>query len=214
MIPLLILSYFDIFLAIFNSVQSNMSFKVEPLSKNVSDLGEGPHWDNKIQSLYYVDAFVGDVCRLDVKSGESEKFNLRDLVTIVIPFKTDNNLLLVSLRNKCIKLDFNTKQYEVIASVAPELKGKERFNDGKCDAMGRLWIGTVLEGPNGIVPEGGSLYRLDSDHFTKMSDKFTISNGMAWNLNNTKMYFNDSEGRKIYVFDYELKSGTISKRFA
>ncbi len=101
----------------------------------------------------------------------------------------------------------------MIAEVAPELKGKERFNDGKCDAMGRLWIGTVLEGPNGFVPEAGSLYRLDSDHFTKMSEKFTISNGMAWNLNNTKMYFNDSEGRKIYVFDYELKSGTISKRF-
>jgi len=107
----------------------------------------------------------------------------------------------------------------VIAEVAPERKGKERFNDGKCDAMGRLWIGTVLhrigiEGPNGIVPEGGSLYRLDSDHFIKMSDKFTISNGMAWNLNNTKMYFNDSEDRKIYVFDYEFKRGTISKRFA
>jgi hypothetical protein len=40
------------------------------------------------------------------------------------------------LRNKCIKLDFNTKQYEVIAEIAPELNGKERFNDGKCDAMG------------------------------------------------------------------------------
>ncbi len=57
-------------------------------------------------------------------------------------------------------------------------------------------------------------FRLDSDHFTKMFDKFTISNGMAWNLNNTKINFNDSEGRKIYVFDYELKRGTISKRFA
>jgi sugar lactone lactonase YvrE len=99
---------------------------------------------------------------------------LRDLVTIVIPFKTDNNLLLVSLRNKCITLDWNTKQYEVIAEFAPERKGKERVNDGKCDAMGRLWIGTVLEGPNGFVSEGGSLYRLDSDHFTKVSDKFTI----------------------------------------
>jgi sugar lactone lactonase YvrE len=51
-------------------------------------------------------------------------------------------------------------------------------------------------------------FRLDSDHFTKMFDKFTISNGMAWNLNNTKINFNDSEGRKIYVFDYELKRGT------
>ncbi len=101
----------------------------------------------------------------------------------------------------------------MIASVAPELKGKERFNDEKCDAMRRLWIGTVLEGQNSIFPKGGSLYRSDSDHFTKMSEKFTISNGMAWNLNDTKIYFNDSEGRKIYVFDYELKRGTISKRF-
>jgi hypothetical protein len=39
-------------------------------------------------------------------------------------------------------------------------------------------------------------------------DSFSAVTDMAWNLNNTKMYFNDSEGRKIYVFDYELKCGT------
>ena len=110
-----------------------------------------------------------------------------------------------------MKLDWNNETYSVIAEVASERKGKERFNDGKIDPFGRLWIGTVLEGEGGVVRGGGSLYKLEKDRFTKMSDNFTISNGMAWNHNNTLMYFNDSEDRKTYVFDYDLANGTISK---
>lgn len=104
----------------------------------------------------------------------------------------------------------------MIAEVAPELNGKERFNDGKVDALGRLWIGTLLNAQDGsVVPGAGSLYRLDMNgkkgNFTKMSSNFTLSNGMAWNDDNTLMYFNDSEDRKTYVFDFDLPSGSLSE---
>lgn len=99
----------------------------------------------------------------------------------------------------------------MIAEVAADRNGKERFNDGKIDAAGRLWIGTVLEGSTGVVKGGGSLYKLDQNRFISMSANFTLSNGMAWNRNNTLMYFNDSEERLTYVFDFDLVNGTLSK---
>lgn len=49
---------------------------VTAISERKSDLGEGPHWDPSIQKLYYVDAFVGDVCRLDPATGLTETVHL------------------------------------------------------------------------------------------------------------------------------------------
>lgn len=212
-------------------------FSVEPLAGSpVSDLGEGPHWDEARQELLYIDAFVGDVHRYEAATKRHHKINLGDLVTIVIPVEGKRDQYLVSLRNKVIFLGFlnqfdllishfqvihltwnltdGTHSHKVLAEVASERRGKERFNDGKVDALGRLWIGTLLNAEDGsVVPGAGSLYKLDTANgsFTKMSSNFTLSNGMAWNANNTLMYFNDSEDRKTYVFDFDLPSGTISK---
>ncbi|CAG2120709.1 unnamed protein product [Medioppia subpectinata] len=148
---------------------------------------------------------------MDVKSGQTEKYSFKDLVTIVIPFEDNNeDTLLVSLRNKVMKVDIKANTRQVLASIAPQLEGKERFNDGKVDAKGRLWIGSVLDGSDGAVPQKGSLYKLNGNHFIKMSEDFTLSNGMSWNLNNTKMYFNDSGDQKIYIFDFDLENGLIN----
>lgn len=50
--------------------------QVAPVSKDALDLGEGPFWDARKQCLWLVDAFVGDVCKLDVATGQIEKHNL------------------------------------------------------------------------------------------------------------------------------------------
>nr|XP_046912682.1 putative sugar lactone lactonase YvrE [Dermatophagoides farinae] len=192
-----------------------MNLTVEPiLTTDVSDLGEGPHWNDQNQQLYYVDAFAGYVHRYCPRLNLDVKINLGDLVTIIIPIANDTNHFLISLRNKIIKFNWIRETFDVIAECAAEHNGKERFNDGKIDAAGRLWIGTVLEGPDGVIKSGGSLYRFNVDNlkFIKMTENFTISNGMAWNHNNTLMYFNDSEDRKIWLFDFDLHKGTINNR--
>lgn len=195
------------------SMEKVENFIVEPiLSTDICHLGEGPHWDGENQFLYYVDAFAGVIHRYDLINDIDSKIKLTDLVTIVIPVSNESDSLLVSLRNKIVKLNWKTEKYEVIAECAPENNGKERFNDGKIDAAGRLWIGTVLNDSKGIVKYGGSLYKLENGQFVKMSDNFTLSNGMAWNSNNTLMYFNDSEDRKIWIFDFNLTTGSLSNR--
>ena len=51
-----------------------MSFEI--VIKNAVDHGEGPHWDDVTQCLYYVDCIVNDVHRFDSVSGCDSKINL------------------------------------------------------------------------------------------------------------------------------------------
>ena len=58
----------------------------------------------------------------------------------------------------------------------------------------------------------GSLYSLDADHTVKKHlDKIDISNGLAWSLDNTVVYYTDSLPRKIYAFDFDLLNGSLCK---
>lgn len=53
---------------------------------------------------------------------------------------------------------------------------------------------------------------MDSSYnFIPYADNITLSNGLAWSLNNDTLYYNDSEGKKIFAFDYNLEEGTASK---
>ena len=59
----------------------------------------------------------------------------------------------------------------------------------------------------------GSLYCLDTDlTVRKVLDKVTVSNGLAWSPDNTKMYYIDTATRKVVSFDYDLSSGNIKNK--
>jgi len=66
-----------------------------------------------------------------------------------------------------------------------------------------------------MTPQGASsaLYRLDSDlSVHRMVSDITISNGIGWSLDNKTMYYVDSNRLVIYAFDFDLKSGEISRK--
>ena len=57
-----------------------------------------------------------------------------------------------------------------------------------------------------------SLYSLELDGTVrKHKGDITISNGLAWSADNTTMYYIDSHPRKVYAYDFDLDSGTLSK---
>jgi sugar lactone lactonase YvrE len=187
---------------------------------HVSSLGEGPYWDDKNQLLYHVDSLGSAFYQVNPNTGEVQKRTVPDaVVSIIIPYQNEDGKFIISRGNTLLKLDWATGETELLVELDANPDGFERFNDGKCDAQGRLFIGTVLEiEGGGVVPEGGSLYRLDFDSatsthsFTKMATGFTISNGMSWSNNGaTKFYLNDSEGCKVYSFDYDLSTGSLCK---
>ena len=60
--------------------------------------------------------------------------------------------------------------------------------------------------------EISSLYSLDIDgQLRTQLTKISISNGLAWSSDHKTMYYIDSIPGKLYAFDFDIATGTISK---
>lgn len=85
-----------------------------------------------------------------------------------------------------------------------------RFNDCRCDARGRLWAGTMSR--ERIAGSAG-LYRLEAGgELEQVIAATTISNGIGWSPDGSRMYFVDSTTQRIDVFDYDLGAGAVANR--
>lgn len=68
------------------------------------------------------------------------------------------------------------------------------------------------------IPKGqGTLYKLDNtgcfEHLDAVLPAVTISNGLAWNDNGTRMYYIDSPTKQIALFDYDPVTASICNYF-
>lgn len=88
-----------------------------------------------------------------------------------------------------------------------------RCNDGAVDKAGRYWVGTMNDPKVTSPTSEGVLFRLDPDlSLHRMIESATIPNGIGWSADDTKMYFVDTPTRNIFVYDFDLSSGSISNR--
>lgn len=185
-------------------------------------LGEGPHWDHKNQRLLWLDIFdrsdesKGKILHIyDSTTGSDRAIKMDVAITSVVPRQNSSTSLAVTFQRNFAFLDIETKKLEIIKTV-DEDKPMNRFNDGKCDALGRYWAGTMGHEsvPTKLDPEQGSLYCLEtgaSDAVCK-EKKVTLSNGIAWSTDNKTMYFIDSLLWKVFAFDFDLKTGSLTNK--
>jgi len=97
-----------------------------------------------------------------------------------------------------------------ILSPPPFSSRLVRFNDGKCDPRGRLFVGSMLVD---TTKSGGALWRFDNrKKFIQVLPKAWIPNGIAWSRNGTIMYWTDTMLWKVEQFDYDINTGSITNR--
>ncbi|XP_064599480.1 regucalcin-like isoform X1 [Liolophura sinensis] len=186
---------------------------VSVVLKNVAmTTGEGPHWDDRCQSLYYVDVQCGDVHKWDSITGEDTKVHTDGNVGFAIPRKSGG--LIVGQNLSICHLDWDSKAIKVIA----EDKESKAFqiNDAKCDVTGRLWAGSMqkVRHPLEETPQRcAALYSLETDgRLVKRLADVSLSNGLTWSPDNAIFYYIDSIPRKIYAFDFDPQTGDISNQ--
>src|SRR3546814_13641166 len=98
----------------------------------------------------------------------------------------------------------DTRNGELTFLVNAEKKPDIRYNDGKCDPAGRLWVGTIAD------HEKAALYRIDGDgSIHLMLDKVTCSNGIDWSADKKTMYYVDTHTITVIAFDYDKATGSI-----
>jgi sugar lactone lactonase YvrE len=161
-------------------------------------LGEGPAWDTKTQTLYWV-----DILEKRIYAGTELLAQLDDYIGCLAPCKNGN--LILGMRSSFANLRVDSPQQTVLAALNEH--ATNRINDGKCDPAGRFLAGTM--DMNETDPNG-ALYSFDGKQTTRLLNGITISNGLAWSPDHKTFYYTDTPTRKVQAFDYDLATGQIA----
>lgn len=169
--------------------------------------GENPLWNPCDHKLYWTDIPSGLMFRYDPASNSHEQF-FEGGVVGGFTLQEDGALLLFMARGEVRSWREGGETETVVEPL--EAEADSRFNDVIADPEGRVFAGT-MSSPS----HQGRLYRLDPDGYLEVVlENIGCSNGIGFNLDYTQMYYTDSKARRIYIFDYDRKSGAIfNQRF-
>lgn len=96
-----------------------------------------------------------------------------------------------------------------LIQTAPFDSLTHRYNDGRADALGRIWISTLVDAR---APATAALYCIDA-HETKVHvDKLIVGNGLAFSPCNRYLFLSDSRHKCIWRCDFDLENGLLSHR--
>jgi sugar lactone lactonase YvrE len=192
----------------------NMSIEATLLLDTKCLLGEGPWWDAQTQRLYWIDGFGDSIFLYDPSSGENKTYPAGRHVGCVIP--AANGRILAVLQDGIYLLAPDTGELTLLNDIEHEITNN-RLNDGKCDSRGRLWFGSMSMTANQPEREfevSGSFYKYENGVVIKQFGGVGISNGIAWNADETVMYYIDTTTASVFAFDFDAGTGSISNRRA
>lgn len=180
----------------------------ERVTMQVAHHGEGPYWDAAAERLLFMDVLAGAIGAVD-QSGELSRFKVPSPVVTVVRRRVSGGFV-VAGEHAVFGADEQLSAFEPIAEVTddPNL----RTNDGGCDPLGALIIGTMAYDER---PGGGAVYRVTADHrVTKVLSHVSISNGVQWSADGSRVFYIDTPSRRIDVFDVDCETGAWSDRRA
>lgn len=173
--------------------------QVELLFDAKATLGEGPVWDARTRTLYWI-----DILNKRVYAGGDILLQTDEFIGCLASCKSGG--LILTKRFSFWTLEPDSSQLILLSALTGE-PADNRFNDGKCDPRGRFLAGTMDMGEK---DPNGSLYSFDGKSVTKLLGGVTISNGMAWSPYHKTFYYIDTSTRTVQAFDYDLETGAIS----
>src|SRR6266545_2608637 len=182
--------------------------EVEVVLDAHAHVGEGPVWDDRTNTLVWVDIMGQAIHVYDPATGQDKAMDVGQPVGAAA--LRERGGLVLALRDGFAVLDELPGELRWVAKVEEDTP-TNRTNDGKCDPAGRFWAGTMSF--SGNMPAAGALYRLDPDYrVTRVVPDITLSNGLDWSLDNRRMYYIDSMTQRVDTFDFDLDSGSLTNR--
>ncbi|XP_027715243.1 regucalcin-like isoform X2 [Vombatus ursinus] len=188
------------------------SIKIESVIPDSSRCGESPVWEEKSNSLLYVDIPSKKIFRWNSLTKQVQEVTLDSPVSSVAIRRSGGYVATVGTR--FCALNWEDQLLTDLCSVDKDKKNN-RFNDGKVDPAGRYFAGTMAEetAPAVLERHQGSLYALfPNGTVEKYFDRVDISNGLDWSMDNKIFYYIDSLSYSVDAFDYDLQTGKIANR--
>lgn len=181
------------------AMKAKLEYKVD------AQLGEGPIWNHVTGELFWVDidGKLLNIYNPDTKVNRS--LNVPSRIGTVVP--SGEKEAIIALEDGMYKINTETGLISLFSLLEAGIS-ENRFNEGKCDPAGRLWVGSMKLKNEGVP---ANLYMVDHDGKTSIKiDGVSISNGIIWSSDHKIMYYVDSPTRKVRAFDFDISTGNIA----
>jgi sugar lactone lactonase YvrE len=166
--------------------------------------GEGPIWDPHARRLLWTD-IPRDVVyelRAGQKAVVSEGINVA-----TIAMARDGGLVFGGAGGL-----WKWTKSGGCKSILAEHQGESlAINDMIADPQGRIYAGTVYWGANGREKHG-QLYLISTDGVRVVEEGIELANGLGFSVDERTLYFADSALRRIWAYDLDAKTGSLSGR--
>lgn len=178
----------------------------EPITPPCAHHGEGPVWDTTAHRMLWVDMLAGDILSTDLASGETHRLHVGSVAAAVRPRRRGGYV--VAVERGFALIDFGSTEIRALPAVWTD--NTVRMNDGGCDPQGRFYCGsTTYDG----TPGRGALHRLEPDgSVTEVLTGVSVSNGLAWSVDGTTVYYIDTPTQRIDQFDFDPLHGGLTNR--
>ena len=171
------------------------------------ELGESPFWHPQEQRLYWVDIPGKQILR--ASGGGVERWDVPSEPGCIAPALGGGWVM--ALRHGVFRARQWGGALERITTL-PYDTTTVRANDGKCDALGRFWVGTIDETKKA---KAAALFSIDARHsgpavVKTMADQALTANGLAWSLSGDTLYWADTPKHLVHAWDFDIQSNALS----
>jgi L-arabinonolactonase len=174
--------------------------------------GESPFWSAVDDAFFWVDIPAGQIHRWSPADNTSASWQLPEQIGCIAR-QTDGNML-AACESGIYSASLQSAQATAVKQVGIEHPAPDmRFNDGRCDRRGRLWVTTFMMSSD-KRPVGG-LFRYTREGLSQpLMDGFMTPNGMAFSPDNRTLYIADSHAsvRKVWAVDFDLEDGVLGNK--
>jgi sugar lactone lactonase YvrE len=178
------------------------------LGPDTYELGESPFWHPQEQALYWADIPGKKVLRAHVSHGAVEAWDMPSEPGCIAPAASGG--LVIALRHGVFRAKEWGGALDLITTL-PYDQTTVRANDGKCDALGRFWVGTIDEPKASRAAE---LFSIDcrggNAVVQRQAGDALTANGLAWSPAGSSLYWADTPAHVVHGWDFDLANNALS----
>lgn len=184
---------------------------VRVFSSMKCELGEGPLWHPRRNSLFWLDILR---CRLYEKAFDSEAaefdqvWELPEVGSVLAVDGNSANSLFIVSDLSLSRMNLETGKFSRVVKLPSQ--SNMRANDGGVAPSGDFWFGTMEKDPS---DQKGNIYSISSDGtVTHKLEKIGIPNTFVWSADGGLLYLSDSLQKKMFVFEVDERQTICHSR--
>ncbi len=187
----------------------------QTVTPHVSALGESPFWHPHEQMLYWLDIAGKQILRANICMGTVQAWDMPSEPGCMAP--AHNGGLVIALRHGVFRAADWGAPLQWLTTL-PYDPTHMRANDGKCDAQGRFWVGTIDETRS---LKNASLFCLDASNIGRAgavkvdckispTSGMSTANGLAFSPDQQTLYWADTPSHTVWAWDFDPETATMT----